>query len=62
MPGDVVARWLALVRVNRLAAARVFDAQLAATMLANGVRRIDTFDRAHFECFAGMEVATPTSE
>lgn len=62
VPVDVVSRWISLVQVNQLAAARVFDAQLAATMLANGVRRIYTFDRAHFECFAGIEVATPTSK
>jgi len=59
VPVDVVSRWVPLVRAHRLGASRVFDAQLAATIVANGVRRIYTFDRAHFECFAELEVITP---
>jgi len=59
VPVDLVPRWIALVRAHQLSASRVFDAQLAATMLANGVPRIYTYDRGHFECFPGIEVVTP---
>lgn len=59
IPVDVVLRWGALVREQQLSASRVFDAQLAATILANGVHRIYTFDHKHFECFAELEVLTP---
>ncbi len=59
VPVDVVSRWIALVRGHNLSASRVFDAQLAATALANGVNRVYTFDRAHFECFGDLEVVTP---
>ncbi len=59
VPIDVVSRWIILVRERALNASRVFDAQLVATALANGVRRVYTYDRAHFECFNGIEVVTP---
>jgi len=37
----------------------VFDLQLAATMIENGVRRIYTYDRADFEILAELDVLTP---
>jgi len=59
VPVDLAPRWIALVRTHQLSAARVFGAQLVATMLANGGRRIYTFDQAHFEPFIDVEVVTP---
>jgi len=59
IPVDIFSRWVSLVRTHRLSGSRVFDAQLVATMLANGVRRIYTLDRAHFECFPDIEVVSP---
>ena len=39
--------------------ADVFDLQLVATMLANGVSRIYTFNGADFESFSELAVITP---
>jgi predicted nucleic acid-binding protein len=47
------------VRREPVRAGRVFDVQLAATMVTNGVRRIHTFNRSDFERFADFEVLTP---
>lgn len=59
VPVDIVTRWTALVRQHPVTGGAVFDAQLAATMLGNGIPRIYTFDRSHFERFAELEVLTP---
>ncbi len=40
--------------------AGVFDLQIIATMLANGVQRIYTFNPADFQIFAELTVVTPT--
>ena len=40
--------------------AGVFDLQIIATMLANGVQRICTFNAADFQIFAESNVVTPT--
>jgi len=37
----------------------VFDLQLVATLAANGVERICTFNRADFEGLPGLEIVTP---
>jgi uncharacterized protein len=37
----------------------IFDLFLVATMMANGVTRIYTFNQQHFTRFAGIEVLTP---
>lgn len=50
-PADLVDRWVALVRRQPVTRGAVFDVQLAATMLANGVRRIYTYNGAHFRQF-----------
>jgi hypothetical protein len=59
VPPDVVQRWTALVRRTPVIGPAVFDLQIAATMLGNGVRRIFTFNRADFERVAELEVLTP---
>jgi uncharacterized protein len=58
-PADIVPRWLAMLRKYAVVRGAIFDVQLAATMLANGVSRIYTFDRLHFERFDELEVLTP---
>ena len=37
----------------------IFDLQLAATMLSNGVKRIYTYNTADFTKYIGIEVLTP---
>ena len=59
MPGDVVGRWIGLARRHSVTRGEIFDVQLAATLLGNGLRRIYTYNRTHFECFPEIEVLTP---
>ena len=59
VPADVVTRWTALVQQHPVTGGAVFDAQLAATMLGNGIARMYTFDRSHFERYEELEVLTP---
>ncbi len=37
----------------------VFDLQIVATMQANGIERIHTFDRGDFEAVSGISVTEP---
>ena len=59
VPIDLVDRWLELLRGQPVTGARVFDLQLAATMLGNGVTRIYTFNRADFESVPSLAVLEP---
>lgn len=59
VPPDVVARWTQLVRQHRVIGRKVFDVQLVATMVGNGVRKIYTFNVADFQLFPGIQVLTP---
>ncbi|MFW6163444.1 MAG: type II toxin-antitoxin system VapC family toxin [Planctomycetota bacterium] len=59
VPGDVVQRWVRLVRRHPVTAGRIFDLQLIATMLGNGVHRIYTYNASDFEPFDEIEVLTP---
>ena len=59
VPEDVVNRWVELVERHPVTRGRVFDRQLAATMLGNGVTRIYTYNRPDFELLEGIEVITP---
>jgi predicted nucleic acid-binding protein len=59
IPIDVVSRWTAHARVHKVRGSDIFDLQIVATMLANGVRKIFTFDRTHFEFIPELEVITP---
>jgi uncharacterized protein len=58
-PIDVVDRWIVLARKYPVTRGAIFDVQLAATMLANGVVKIYTFNRGHFERYHELEVLTP---
>ena len=59
IPTDVVPRWIVLARLHPTTRGGVFDHQLAATMLANGVTRIYTYNQSHFRHFEEIEVLTP---
>jgi toxin-antitoxin system PIN domain toxin len=59
VPADLVSRWVDLIRKYRVTGAAVFDLQLVATMLGNGVKTILTFNREHFERIKEVEVVSP---
>jgi predicted nucleic acid-binding protein len=59
VPARTVERWLDLLRHYPVIGGDVFDLQIVATMLANGVQRIYTFNTDDFEKFRELEVLTP---
>ena len=59
VPADVTSRWLDLLSRRPVRAGAIFDLQLIATIMANGVERICTFNRQDFEGFPGLQVLTP---
>jgi len=59
IPIGAVEGWLSLLRRRPVTGGEVFDLQLAATMLANGVERIYTFNTGDFEVFEELIVVTP---
>lgn len=58
-PVDIASRLVDLLRKYPATGGSVFDVQLVAAMLANGVTRIYTFDESDFERFDEIEVLTP---
>jgi predicted nucleic acid-binding protein len=59
VPVDVISRIADLVREHPVTDGAIFDMQIAATMLGNGVRRVYTFNRSDFEKVQGFDVLTP---
>lgn len=59
LPVDVVNRWTALIRQHPVRGRDIFDVQLVATMLGNGVSQIYTYNRKNFEKFNEIEVLAP---
>lgn len=59
LPVDVVDRWITLLRRHPVTRRRIFDVQLVATMLANGVTRIYTFNVKDFQPFPEITVIEP---
>lgn len=59
IPVRAVEGWLELLRRRPVTGGDVFDLQLAATMLANGVPRIYTFNITDFESFTEIIASTP---
>jgi toxin-antitoxin system PIN domain toxin len=59
-PRDLAQRWIALLRRHLVSGARVFDLQLIATMQANGVNSIYTYNRGDFAAFSEINVVTPS--
>ena len=56
---EVSSRWITLVRQHPVTGGGVFDVQLAATMLVNGVHQIYTFNRPDFEQLGNLQVLEP---
>jgi hypothetical protein len=59
IPASAVDGWLGLLRRHPVTGGDVFDLQLVATMLANDVPRIYTFNDKDFEPYPELAVATP---
>jgi len=59
IPARAVEGWMDLLRRRPVTGADVFDLQLVATMLANGVSRIYTFNGADFAAFHELAVVMP---
>jgi predicted nucleic acid-binding protein len=59
VPAHAVEGWMNLLRRNPVTGGDVFDLQIVATMQANDVQRIYTFNTGDFEPFAEISVLTP---
>ena len=60
-PSEVVAGWVQLLERHPVTGGDVFDLQIVATMLANGIRRIYTFNVDDFEVFSELVVVHPNT-
>jgi len=58
-PARAVAGWMSLLQRHPVTGHNVFDLQLVATMLANDVRQIYTFNTGDFEVFPELTVIAP---
>jgi predicted nucleic acid-binding protein len=58
-PARAVAGWMQLLRRRPVTGGDIFDLQIVATMQANGIQRIYTFNTDDFEVFAELAVLTP---
>jgi predicted nucleic acid-binding protein len=58
-PADTVELWLDLLRRFPVKGAKIFDLQIAASMQANGIQRIYTFNTNDFSAFSELAVLTP---
>ena len=59
-PGEeITERILDLCRIHPVKGQAIFDLQLVATMLANGIKQIYTYNVDHFKPFDKIEVLTP---
>jgi uncharacterized protein len=59
VPAHTVASMLDLLRRHPVTGGDVFDLQIVATMQANGVHRIYTFNTADFAVYTELSVVTP---
>jgi predicted nucleic acid-binding protein len=59
-PANVVEGWLGLLQRQPVTGGDVFDLQIIATMQANDIRRIYTFNTGDFDTFPELGVATPS--
>jgi uncharacterized protein len=59
IPASTIDRLLDLLRRHPVTGGDVFDLQIVATMQANGVERIYTFNTADFEAFPELSIVTP---
>ena len=58
-PAGAVTGWMGLLERRPVVGADVFDLQIVATMQANGIQRIYTFNKDDFEVFSELTVLTP---
>lgn len=58
-PASAVVRWMRLLERRPVTGADVFDLQIVATMQANGIQRIHTFNIDDFEVFSELTVLVP---
>ncbi len=61
VPVDLPRRMLDLLRSRPVTGAKIFDVQIAATMLGNGVGTILTFNDRDFSGFETIEIVVPGS-
>lgn len=59
IPARSVEGWMDLLRRRPVTGGYILDLQIVATMKANGVQRIYTFNTRDFEMFSEIAVATP---
>ena len=59
IPARTVEGWMDLLRRHPVTGGDVFDLQIVATMQANGIRRIYTFNGDDFRAFAELAVVSP---
>jgi predicted nucleic acid-binding protein len=59
IPANAVAGWMDLLKRRPVTGSKVFDLQIVATMLANGVNRIYTYNSDDFEVFPELAVVEP---
>jgi predicted nucleic acid-binding protein len=58
-PARAVAGWMQLLQRRPVTGGDVFDLQIVATMQANGIQRIYTFNIDDFKVFPELAVLTP---
>ena len=59
-PGeDLVFRMIELFRKYEVRRYEIFDLQIVATMLSNGIKRLYTYNQEHFDRFTEVEVLIP---
>jgi len=56
---DVPSRWIALLKIVEVRGPRIFDLQIAATMLAHGVTKLFTYNGTDFKDLAEIQTAEP---
>ena len=59
IPSRTVEGWMRLLRRHPVTGGDIFDLQIIATMQANGIARIYTFNTDDFSAFAELEVMKP---
>jgi len=58
-PAHAVAGWMQLLQRRPVTGGDIFDLQIVATMQANGIQRIYTFNTDDFKVFSELAVLTP---
>jgi predicted nucleic acid-binding protein len=58
-PARAVAGWMRLLQRRPVTGANIFDLQIVATMQANGINRIYTFNSDDFIVFSELVVSIP---